>query len=284
MTEYRAVARPEARSWAVEVDGVGVTQCAHVEEAHAVALDLVLAMTGNADALIRLDVMAPPTLLPPPPLGTPRDGTLRFRLVGGGLSSATWTVKARSGQRQDDVYIAPRARMTDLKLSLHDVVTWRLAYTHEATGGLPGDARLLYEWPVPQDISPGWKQACTIVIPTSTLFDDVELDLGKVQSWPAPAPGWGLRFDVLLMEPDHGELTIEGPVREVGRIGMRSGRTVIILATQAPVDPVYEAGLRQARGSGSAPEDWSAPRGWAWGWSDEHGHPVLVDLGAMHRP
>lgn len=62
MSEYSAVARLEGRWWVVEVPPVGVTQGRNLTEAKAMAVDLVTAMTGDTNPVVRMDVALPENL------------------------------------------------------------------------------------------------------------------------------------------------------------------------------------------------------------------------------
>lgn len=88
-----------------------------------------------------------------------------------------------------------------------------------------------------------------------------------------------MRFDALLGVPDHGKLTINDCVGDVGRMTMSSGAAVWIVANECPVDAEYEAGLAELRRLvvESIPDP-SETRGWAWGWLHEDGAPALFDL------
>lgn len=222
---------------------------------------------------------------PPEPMLEPRDRKLRFAVKDqAGNSSATWSVIGH--QRTDDVYIGARTHMREVKLSLHRT-TWRLAMTEQAAARLPPSVdRVLTRWTPPAEIGPGWRFGATIVVPTSCLSPVPELTpKGRVSIFPAPSPGWGLRFDVLLGEPDHGELTITNAVGEVGRSTLLSGLAVWVVVTEHRLDAVYEAGVQQVRAGAAlrAAErgDVSQLRGCAWGVAQDDGHPVILDLGSF---
>lgn len=55
MSQYRATARREGRLWVVDVDGVGVTQGRNLEEARAMALDLIHAIRQEDPTQVDLE-------------------------------------------------------------------------------------------------------------------------------------------------------------------------------------------------------------------------------------
>ena len=225
--------------------------------------------------------MSDELLVPPTPVLFPGNRKLRFRVEGqDGLRSGTWNVIAH--RNTDDVYLGLRARMGDVKLSLHRA-TWRMALTEPGARDLPaGQDRVLTRWAPTPERGGGWRRAVTIAIPTSSLATHPgEAGMtGRVSVYPAPRPGWGLRFDVLLGAADHQGLTVQAVAGEVGRLQLASGAIVWVITSEVPVEPAYEQWLQQIR-------DWAAtragaaqePRAWAWA-SEVDGGPVLFDLGA----
>jgi hypothetical protein len=221
--------------------------------------------------------------VPPPPQILDRPGTIRWA-VGSpvGPRSQTWSVVGHA--RNDDVFIGLRDRMGVMKLSLHGV-KWRMAYTEQvAERHLPeGVDRVLTRWEHPPELAPGWRRGAAITIATSNLgpgYPEKKVKGGGgVAFFPAPSEGWAMRFDVLLGVPDHGGLTINDCVGDVGRMTMSSGAAVWIVASEFAVDAEYEAGLAELRRRmvESVPDP-SKTRGWAWGWLHEDRAPALIDL------
>ncbi len=219
----------------------------------------------------------------PSPVLFPADRKLRFRVEDrNGLKSATWTVIGH--KNTDDVYIGLRVRMHEVKLSLHRS-TWRLAFTQQAAQHLASDSdRLLTRWSPTESLGSGWRRGGTVAVPTSSLatHEDEDAMGGRVSVYPAPPSGFGLRFDVLLGDSNHGDLTVNGAIGEVGRMHFTSGAVCWVVAIEVPVDALYEQGLQRLRSIEAAgSQAYSAPRGWAWGCSDDDDGPVLIDLGVV---
>lgn len=223
-------------------------------------------------------------LSPPPPQMLDRPGTIRWA-VGSpeGPRSQTWNVVGH--EKKNDVFVGLRDRMANIKLSLHPA-KWRLAYTRQAGPEYveEGQDRLIARFDKPDELSPGWRHGCTIVITNSNLglgpFQEKKVKRGEVAFFPAPDDPFGLRFDLYLGQPDAtGSLTFNDSVGTVGMMTLRSGLRVGIVAHEVPVNDVYEAGLKQLRESAStglSAED--GARGWAFGPSQDDGAPVVIDL------
>jgi hypothetical protein len=219
----------------------------------------------------------------------PKDRTIRFRVEDdAGLSSATWVVKG--SKNGDDVYIGARAIMSEIKLSLHSG-TWRMAYTAESTHAKtlgPDQDRLLTRWAVTSDdLTHGWRHALTITIPPSSLckLPPDPSPSARTAVYLAPENGWGMRFDVLLGDPDEHRsgLTVVS-AGNVGRLTLRTGRAVWVVATDVPVTAEYERQVELAREAARAhPTPDAIRRGWAWGSDPADGHPGIIDLGDLRR-
>jgi len=171
----------------------------------------------------------------------------------------------------DDVYLGLRDRMDLVKLSFHRG-TWRLAYTLEAASQVvpDGEDRKIQDWMPTNEISVGWRRAATMMIPTVNLgpgHDDRPVRGGGTIAWfPAPGPDRLPRFDMLFGNPDHGALTVNETVGEVGRITLKSGMRVWIVATELRMTPEYadeQARLRLTAREGLPPSE--VGRGWGWG-------------------
>jgi hypothetical protein len=224
--------------------------------------------------------------VPPPPQVVSLGGAVRFAVGDpAGLRSHTWSVVGN--KTTDDIYLGLRVRMHDVKLTLHPR-KWRMAFTEQAAARLlpPDMDRVLHRWDLPVELAPGWRQGATVAVPFSSLqpgLAETRPKKGAVAFFPAPAPQWALRFDVLVGAAERGELTVSGVHGEVGRLSLASGAVVWVVATEVPVDPTYEDGLEEVRreaqrhgGLGGM----ERPTGWAWG-DGENGAPVLFDLGVI---
>ena len=226
------------------------------------------------------------TLVPPPPQYVRRGESIRWAVgTPEGPRSQVWTVKGH--RNTDDVYLALRDRMDVVKLSFHRG-TWRLANTAEAAAVLPdGQDRVLTRWSPTAEVRPGWRRAATVVVATVNLgpgYEDDPVSTGTIAWFPAPGPERALRFDLLFGDPDHGELTINNVAGEVGRITLKSGMRVWIVATEVQMPPEHLAGyarLRSLASEGLPAGD--VARGWAWGHDNDDGGPTLIDLSGLGR-
>ncbi len=232
------------------------------------------------------------TVTVPPTQVLDKPGTIRWAVGSeAGPRSMAWNFVGHT--TADDVFIGLRERMHEVKLSLHSV-KWRMAYTEQGRKArLPeGVDRVLTRWEHTPELLPGWRRGATIVFARSNLgagYPEKRVKGGgAVSFYPLPAEGWGLRFDVLLGAPERDEnITILDAAADVGRMTLASGAVVWVVASEVPVDPMYEAGLADLRQNavaayGGGPE----VRGWAWGNADEDGGPILIDLSnaPAHKP
>lgn len=227
-----------------------------------------------------------PVEVPPPQiLGEP--GVIRWAVGSeSGPRSQTWMVVGRKSS--DDVFIGPRERFGDIKLSLHHS-RWRLAYTSAAQHKYvpAGTDRLLTAWEPTAEIRQGWQRAAVIVIAPSMMGlgypEKPVKGSGSVTFYPPAAPGFGLRFDIMLGRPQRADLTINAAA-EVGHMTLTSGALVWIVASEVPVDEGYEqslAAIRQ-RARDRHPQGDKGIRGWSWGF-DHDGHvPVLHDISCVY--
>jgi hypothetical protein len=62
----------------------------------------------------------------------PRDDKIRFQVVA---SDGRWSDVWRVWNSRNDVYVAPRTKGGEFKISLHESGKWRLAFTEK---NLPG--------------------------------------------------------------------------------------------------------------------------------------------------
>ncbi|MGA8116560.1 MAG: hypothetical protein WCA46_23125 [Actinocatenispora sp.] len=170
--------------------------------------------------------------------------------------------------------------MGELGLSL-DRGSWKMSLSSFGAHHVPdSENRVRARWA--PEVRPGWYRGATVIVPTSSIRHAPPVpDADGVATFSAPPAGWGLRFDVLLGEPDRESLTI-AYAEDVGHIAL-DGRVVWVVMTELPIDGTYEKGIRSlAEGlDGQVTTATSHPRGWAWGVDDEDGGPVLVDLGPI---
>lgn len=228
----------------------------------------------------------PTSLSPPPPQVLDKPGTIRWA-VGApeGPRSHTWSVVGQAST--DDVFVGIRDHMHVMKLSLHES-KWRMALTDQAAARHlpPGVDRVVTRWNQPEEMARGWRHAACVIVVMSNLgegYPERRVRGGGRVSWfPAPDYPSLLRFDVMLARPDADPLTVGNVIADVGRMTMRSGAGVWIVATEFPTTPEYEAEMAGLRREvlEHVPEGSPTVRGWAWGEIDD-GVPQLVDLSGV---
>lgn len=228
------------------------------------------------------------TIQPPDPITDPSDLTLRFAVGDAdGLRSTTWSVVLQ--KNSGDVFIGARSQMGDTKLSLHRSGTWRLAFTEQSGRQTETGDRVIARYQPPPPVGDGWRRGTSILIPHSSLrptFPEKTRAKAPISWWPTPGPGRGLRFEILLREPDPvtGGLTVNQASGEVGRMQLPDGLGVWIVANDVPSDAAHEAFLDEIRDEvrGRATEvigGMPFPTAMAWGTDDADGVPTLYDLG-----
>jgi hypothetical protein len=116
----------------------------------------------------------------------------------------------------------------------------------------------LDRWQIADEVAPGWRLGYRIRFPESELEAGLDEIDGAVRI-PAAPVGTCLEVNVLVGSPDAAELNFEWleGVRELARLGRKSGGSVAILALAKPfdsqeVDAAVEASRRPT---------WSLPQG-----------------------
>jgi hypothetical protein len=221
-------------------------------------------------------------LTPPDPIYLDGPGTLRWAAgQPDGLRSLTWSV---IGARNDDsVYVGTRSTMHEMKLSLHPN-RWRMAFTDQAASNHveEGQDRVLTRWTVPAEMAPGWRLAGVIFTPSTTFregFDEPRTSDSRPILWfPAPPPPEHLRFYVLLGEPDAPGLTVNNVIGDVGRMTLKSGRRVWVVADVITMTDEHQQAVDNIRDQMVCQAD-SKSLGWAWG--EVEGAPNLLDLASV---
>ncbi|WP_137146301.1 hypothetical protein [Mycolicibacterium sp. CR10] len=174
-----------------------------------------------------------------------------------------------------------------MKLSLHPS-RWRMALTDRAARNhlAPGQDRVLTRWAVPAQIASGWQLAAVIYTPSTTFrepFDEPPTSDGRPVLWfPAPLPPEHLRFYVLLGEPESPDnaVTVNDIIGDVGRMTLRSGHRVWVIADFITMTDEHRQAVERIRSQMASRQDADAAYcGWAWGEVD--GAPNLLDLASV---
>jgi hypothetical protein len=106
----------------------------------------------------------------------------------------------------NDVYLAARDLIGQIKYSLHRSGQWRLAWTEKSGQRAEGSTdRVEGRWKRPPEFRPGWTQGPAVIVPNSGIQrpfrrrrDD---DQAPVLWSPTARPGHSHRFVVLLARP-----------------------------------------------------------------------------------
>ena len=173
--------------------------------------------------------------------------------------------------------------MHDQKLSLHPE-HWQIAFTKPAAAKYvaAGRDRVLTRWPDRPEVAQGWRLGAVILTPSTTFRDPFTesrtSDGGPILWFPAPPPPEHLRFYVLLGEPDTGNATVKNTIGEVGRMTLKSGFRVWVVADVITMTDELQQGIDDIRGRMAGMADVLSV-GWAWGAVE--GSPNLLDLASV---
>lgn len=231
----------------------------------------------------------------PGPQFLPVGGTIRFAVgSAAGPRSNAWSVIG--GKRADDVYLGARDIMGLEKVSLHVSGRWRRAWT--AAGAkeqcLPhGTDRVMNRWDVPQSIAEGWLHAATVRIPASSVQPGLGAEKpprkGVISFWDVGPGQREVRFEIVLADPAAPSLNAGNITEAVGRNELPGGGCIWVIAGEYLVADRREMQVDRLRRQ--ARERWIEhmgfghfalqpnPTGAAWGFSNDDGRPVVIDLG-----
>jgi hypothetical protein len=224
-------------------------------------------------------------LIPPISQELPIGGTLRFA-VGDpdGMRSSTWSVVG--GKNHRDVYINARQAMGGNKLSLHKSGKWRFAENEQRD---VRQDRVLIRYEPPAEVSPGWRLAVRILVPTSSLRTPFEekptKDRRPISWWKAPKLGWTMSFNIFLGENERSDGINVTCVGEVGRISLPEECLVWVLADEVDsseqedrLQELRDAAKASSKSYGSIATLAVA----AWATENETGRPIIYDLGDLN--
>jgi hypothetical protein len=201
-----------------------------------------------------------------------------------GSRSLTWQVTG--ARNSDNVYVAARGMMHDMKLSLHQSGVWRWAFTQPATAKHrpAGADSLVIRYAETVQFTPGWRHGAVIRTPSATFgpaFDEPRpSDRQPIRFFPAPAEPVQLQYHVLLGEPDAPTTTIDNAIFDVGRMTLKSGKRVWVIATEWQMNDATQQSIDAVHQLvADKPE---AKAGIASGEID--GVPLLLDLCGAQSP
>ena len=224
-------------------------------------------------------------------------GTLRFAVGSAeGPRSNIWTVFG--SKHTDDIYVGARDTLPMAKLSLHESGRWRRALTSQAARqNLPDGAdRVMNRWEVPEPIADGWVQAVSIAIPSSSIQRNPgplkRPKKGTISYYEIESGSRQVRFDVLIKSAGASDLRVENIHAQVGRIQLPGGGCVWVFATElVAIDAQAEADIENLRDLSRSQyigemgleefRQYQRPVGAGWGFSNDDGRPVIIDLGDL---
>jgi hypothetical protein len=226
-------------------------------------------------------------LAPPDPDHLHNPGALRWA-AGSPDGPRSLTSCVIGGNNDDSVYIATRSTIKDMKLSLHPT-RWRMAFTDNAAANHvpPGEDRVLTRWAIPIEMAEGWRLAAVILTPSATFGaawkEPRTNDRRPILWFPAPPAPERLRFYVLLGEPDAPALTVLNIIGDVGRMTLKSGKRVWVIADVITMTDELQQAVDNIRAQ-MATRAQPASIGWAWGEVDDV--PNLLDMASVlpHQP
>lgn len=156
-----------------------------------------------------------------------------------------------------------------------------MAFTEQAAANHvpPGQDRVLTGWQIPAELAQGWRLAAVIFTPSTTFrasFAEPRISDGGLVLWfPAPTSPEHLRFYVLLGEHDGPGLTVDNVVDDVGRMVLKSGIRVWVVADVITMTEEHQQAVESIRAQLARQAD-TESIGWAWG--EVEGIPNLLDL------
>jgi hypothetical protein len=233
-------------------------------------------------------------LVPPPRVDFGPDRTLSFRVADEhGRCSSTWWVKTHKSKR--DVFLGTRGSNDDMKLSLHGLDCWRIAWTSEAVARDPSlGKRELLGFNPPPEFAPGWRRALSIVVPSTSLMRQVDGSVAtgtdKIATWPAPPLGFAIRFDLALSDRKPSDLAVIA-VGAVGSVAFTDGGVVAVIGDQLDTSASEELWrqerealrLHMERESPGSLDPTYVHSVHKWGTSKDGQIPLLLDLGDPTR-
>lgn len=149
----------------------------------------------------------------------------------------------RLWNNKNDVYLAPSAAASNIKVSMHESGKWVTAHTKQS-GLTPWEGnRRQKAWDRPKEFSKGWTQGPTIWIPHTDWMDDLTLaekakhDIDWVR---APKKGeelliWPLFVDQGLFPKDIEKVTIPGDLYSLDWLQLPNKQRVTVLFRYQPI-------------------------------------------------
>lgn len=213
---------------------------------------------------------------------------IRFGIREGDKRAGTWKLWTTAGRGQSDVYLAARSIGGELKVSLHESGSWRLAFSEKAfrervQGIVPHlNARSVEAWPRPHEMSPGVTRALGIVTPFSAVATPIGQGFPRDMIWLPNAPiGRVTEITLFLcrgVNPFEGWPTTHWQGGSlVGSFPLESGEVVFAVRSEQPM-PDFGA-MPAGRGwllRGSSKDDLREGQLRAFSWGDGQGGSKII--------
>jgi hypothetical protein len=203
---------------------------------------------------------------------TKKQAVVRFAVgKSDDLQSPVW--RLWTSGNGSDVYLAARTIADQAKVSFHESRKWRLAFTEKYASGpnpyvQPGEDRTTSKWQRPPEIAPGITRAFVIMVPASELTSPKVAFASKPDTvWVPPAPsGLATCLTIFFITPAADIGRISSFAQSVGRIRLRNGESVWVLAHHQPMTESQKTTLARGRvevvrtshHEGRSPEEFNA--------------------------
>jgi hypothetical protein len=169
----------------------------------------------------------------------PSGSAIRVAVAGpGALRSSVWRIWGSSNS--DDVYLAPRSAVSQLKVSLHQSGDWQQSLTGEAAMKYveKNQDRHLEQWKRPEPEEESLTRGYFILVPRTELRDHDEGSDGVRFAPDAGPNGWVCIEIYLISAGKEVQLHSENGLVELGRIALPGGGFAWIVAS--PIRPVVD--------------------------------------------
>ena len=203
---------------------------------------------------------------------TKKQAVVRFAVgKSDDLQSPVW--RLWTSGNGSDVYLAARTIADQAKVSFHESRKWRLAFTEKYASGpnpyvQPGEDRATSKWQRPPEVAPGITRAFVIMVPASELTSPKVAFASKPDTvWVPPAPsGLATCLTIFFITPAADIGRISSFAQSVGRIRLRNGESVWVLAHHQPMTESQKTTLARGRvevvrtshHEGRSPEEFNA--------------------------
>jgi hypothetical protein len=207
-----------------------------------------------------------------------------------GPRSGVW----RIWTEKNEIYVAPRSLVGEIKTSLHSSGKWRHGFARTARSPfVPSGDRAFYKWQRPSEFVKGATLALRIIVPADELtapsVEPAVTEKAKTVLFAAPPNGWVSFVSLVLTAAGQPVDNHPGPEQAdsvlLGSWALESGEKLWIVGHHQPLLPELKdeiQGLHQT--VRDAQSEWQSQPGQpdriiGWMSPDEHGVAGVLDIG-----